>query len=56
MRLASILSRGTRDIEEFLDLRDNTGDEAQRAHNLNLANWVPDLFMKRVEEDDVVSV
>ncbi len=39
------------DIEEFLQLRDNTGDEAQRAHNLNLANWVPDLFMRRVEED-----
>lgn len=39
------------DIEEFLDLRENTGDEAQRTHNLNLANWVPDLFMKRVESD-----
>lgn len=37
------------DIEEFLQLRDNTGDEQQRTHNLNLANWVPDLFMKRVE-------
>jgi ribonucleoside-diphosphate reductase alpha chain len=37
------------DIEEFLELRDNTGDEARRTHNLNLANWVPDLFMKRVE-------
>ena len=31
------------DIEEFLELRDNTGDEAKRTHNLNLANWVPDL-------------
>jgi ribonucleoside-diphosphate reductase alpha chain len=39
------------DIEDFLELRDNTGDEARRAHNLNLANWVPDLFMKRVEAD-----
>jgi ribonucleoside-diphosphate reductase alpha chain len=39
------------DIEEFLELRDNTGDEARRTHNLNLANWVPDLFMKRVEGD-----
>jgi len=39
------------DIEEFLELRDNTGDEARRTHNLNLANWVPDLFMKRVEAD-----
>lgn len=37
------------DIEEFLELRDNTGDEARRTHNLNLANWVSDLFMKRVE-------
>ncbi|HVR19265.1 MAG TPA: ribonucleoside-diphosphate reductase subunit alpha, partial [Polyangiaceae bacterium] len=37
------------DIEEFLELRDNTGDEASRTHNLNLANWVPDLFMRRVE-------
>jgi ribonucleoside-diphosphate reductase alpha chain len=39
------------DIEEFLELRDNTGDEASRTHNLNLANWISDLFMKRVEED-----
>lgn len=44
------------DIEEFLDLRENTGDEAQRAHNLNLANWVPDLFMKRVEADAMWSL
>lgn len=39
------------DIEEFLELRDNTGDEMRRTHNLNLANWVPDLFMRRVEND-----
>ncbi|MGV3624113.1 MAG: ribonucleoside-diphosphate reductase subunit alpha [Archangium sp.] len=39
------------DLEQFLELRDNTGDEASRTHNLNLANWVPDLFMKRVEAD-----
>jgi ribonucleoside-diphosphate reductase alpha chain len=39
------------DIEDFLELRDNTGDDARRTHNLNLANWVPDLFMKRVEAD-----
>ncbi len=39
------------DIEEFLELRDNTGDEARRTHNLNLAHWVPDLFMKRLEAD-----
>ncbi|MFM7064208.1 MAG: ribonucleoside-diphosphate reductase subunit alpha, partial [Actinomycetes bacterium] len=39
------------DIEEFLELKDNTGDTARRTHNLNLANWVPDLFMERVEQD-----
>jgi len=38
------------DILEFLELRDNTGDEMRRTHNLNIANWVPDLFMKRVKE------
>ncbi len=40
------------DVEAFLELRDNTGDEGRRAHNLNLANWVPDLFMQRVESDE----
>ncbi len=44
------------DIEDFLELRDNTGDEARRAHNLNIANWVPDLFMRRVENDEVWSL
>lgn len=44
------------DVEEFLELRDNTGDEAKRAHNLNIANWVPDLFMKRVEQDAMWSL
>lgn len=39
------------DIEHFLELRDNTGNEARRAHTINLANWVPDLFMERVEQD-----
>ncbi len=39
------------DIEEFLELKDNTGDEARRTHNLNLANWISDLFMRRVEAD-----
>lgn len=39
------------DVEEFLELRDNTGDEARRTHNLNLANWIPDEFMRRVEVD-----
>ncbi len=44
------------DIEEFLELRENTGEEARRTHNLNTANWIPDLFMKRVEEDGVWSL
>jgi ribonucleoside-diphosphate reductase alpha chain len=44
------------DIEEFLELRDNTGDEARRTYNLNLANWIPDLFMKRLEADGVWSL
>lgn len=39
------------DILEFLELRDNTGDREKRAYNLNLANWIPDLFMKRVKDD-----
>jgi len=39
------------DIEEFLELRDNTGEDARRAHNLNIANWIPDEFMRRVEND-----
>jgi ribonucleoside-diphosphate reductase alpha chain len=39
------------DIEEFLDLRKNTGDERRRTHDMNTANWVPDLFMKRVAAD-----
>jgi ribonucleoside-diphosphate reductase alpha chain len=39
------------DIEAFLELKENTGDSARRTHNLNLANWVPDLFMERVEQD-----
>lgn len=39
------------DVEDFLALRENTGDEAARTHNLNIANWVPDLFMRRVEAD-----
>ncbi|MGI8812741.1 MAG: ribonucleoside-diphosphate reductase subunit alpha [Pyrinomonadaceae bacterium] len=44
------------DIEDFLELRDNTGDEARRTHNLNTANWIPDLFMKRVNDDGVWSL
>ncbi|WP_037913031.1 ribonucleoside-diphosphate reductase subunit alpha [Actinacidiphila yeochonensis] len=39
------------DVEEFLELRDNTGEDARRTHNLNLAHWIPDEFMRRVEAD-----
>jgi ribonucleoside-diphosphate reductase alpha chain len=44
------------DIEEFLELRDNTGEDARRTHNLNLANWIPDEFMRRVEADGMWSL
>jgi ribonucleoside-diphosphate reductase alpha chain len=44
------------DIEEFLELRDNTGEDARRTHNLNLANWIPDEFMRRVEADQAWSL
>ncbi|KTD16487.1 ribonucleoside-diphosphate reductase subunit alpha [Legionella jordanis] len=40
-----------RDVEEFLELRKNTGDDRRRTHDMNTALWVPDLFMKRVHED-----
>lgn len=40
------------DIEEFLELRDNTGEDSRRTHNLNLAHWIPDEFMRRVEADE----
>ncbi|PQO45296.1 ribonucleoside-diphosphate reductase subunit alpha [Blastopirellula marina] len=39
------------DIEEFLDLRKNTGDDRRRTHDMHTANWIPDLFMKRVREN-----
>ncbi|MEL6721863.1 MAG: ribonucleoside-diphosphate reductase subunit alpha [Pseudomonadota bacterium] len=39
------------DLEEFLELRKNTGDDRRRTHDMNTANWVPDLFMQRVAED-----
>lgn len=39
------------DFEDFLDLRRNTGDERRRTHDMNTAAWIPDLFMKRIEED-----
>jgi ribonucleoside-diphosphate reductase alpha chain len=44
------------DIESFLELRENTGDNARRTYNLNLANWIPDLFMQRVEADGLWSL
>ena len=40
------------DIEDFLDLRRNTGDDRRRTHDMNTSNWIPDLFMKRVESDE----
>ncbi|RPG42748.1 MAG: ribonucleoside-diphosphate reductase subunit alpha [Gammaproteobacteria bacterium TMED112] len=40
------------DIEEFLDLRKNTGDDRRRTHDMNTANWIPDLFMKRLEKGE----
>ena len=39
------------DVEEFFDLRKNTGDDRRRTHDMNTANWIPDLFMKRVAEN-----
>ncbi len=49
--LCSYLETWHIDIEEFLELRKNTGDDRRRTHDMNTANWVPDLFMKRVFED-----
>ncbi len=49
--LCAYLETWHRDIEEFLDLRKNTGDERRRAHDMDTANWIPDLFMKRVVEE-----
>lgn len=40
------------DVEDFLDLRKNTGDERRRTHDMNTANWIPDLFMERVKKDE----
>lgn len=48
--LCSYLETWHMDIEEFLELRKNTGDERRRTHDMNTANWIPDLFMKRVFE------
>ena len=44
------------DIEQFLELRENTGDLSRRTYNLNIANWIPDLFMRRVDQDGVWSL
>ncbi|MGW2790362.1 ribonucleoside-diphosphate reductase subunit alpha [Streptomyces sp. NPDC001251] len=44
------------DIEEFLELRDNTGEDQRRTHNLNLAHWIPDEFMRRVDADGTWSL
>jgi len=41
------------DVEDFLELRKNTGDERRRTHDINTANWIPDLFMKRVRDNGV---
>lgn len=54
--VAAYLETWHADIEEFLDLRKNTGDERRRAHDLNTANWIPDLFMQRVREDAMWSL
>ncbi len=44
------------DIESFLELRENTGDVSRRTYNLNTANWIPDLFMQRVDQDGMWSL
>lgn len=49
--LCSYLETWHIDIEDFLELRKNTGDERRRTHDTNTANWIPDLFMKRVKEN-----
>lgn len=49
--LCSYLETWHLDIEEFIELRKNTGDDRRRTHDMNTANWIPDLFMKRVIEN-----
>ena len=49
--VCSYLETWHHDVEEFLDLRKNTGDERRRTHDMHTANWIPDLFMKRVFSD-----
>ena len=46
-----ILECWHKDVEEFLELRKNTGDDRRRTHDMNTALWIPDLFMKRVREE-----
>jgi ribonucleoside-diphosphate reductase alpha chain len=50
--LCSYLETWHMDIEDFLEMRKNTGDERRRAHDMNTANWIPDLFMKRVVNEE----
>ncbi len=50
--VAAYLETWHLDIEDFLDLRRNTGDERRRTHDMETVNWIPDLFMKRVERDE----
>ena len=49
--VCSYLETWHMDVEEFLDLRKNTGDDRRRTHDMHTANWIPDLFMKRVYEE-----
>jgi ribonucleoside-diphosphate reductase alpha chain len=49
--VCSYLETWHMDIEEFIELRKNTGDDRRRTHDMNTANWIPDLFMKRVVDD-----
>ena len=49
--VCSYLETWHMDVEEFLELRKNTGDDRRRTHDMHTANWIPDLFMKRVKED-----
>ena len=50
--MCSYLETWHLDIEEFLELKKNTGDDRRRVHDTNTANWIPDLFMKRVQNDE----
>jgi ribonucleoside-diphosphate reductase alpha chain len=54
--LAAYLDAHHPDLMEFLELRDNAGEKEKRAYNLNLANWIPDIFMRRVKADEIWSM